>query len=285
MRTSYKSAILRTPNSGEVFALNFGADYCAEHEWGIAGINRSFGIAGPTREPALKDVLFKPRFGIETRRITVVPDEVHLVEINTKKHKGLLLYYTGWTNDSQGDELLRDFHLSLYGDRTLTCAWDERSFGVFVTKPEDQQALRDIHNAILNKDAAIWIAGGGVFQNPGLVIGIISRVSEDLKFIMGNTDQEYYDLQVAMHKTGVPKLLEKANGGKTGYFAPFAASIRPAWNRGQGAEPGEKKPSSHPVVFWVNPHDKGSNYGWFTAEEIEAWTRGEGPIPKQSKAS
>ena len=58
---------MRHANDAEVMKIddklvgfNLGADFCAEHEWGIKGIVREFGVDGN-------------KVGIDGRMVTVVP--------------------------------------------------------------------------------------------------------------------------------------------------------------------------------------------------------------------
>jgi len=60
MRRGYDSEFL-TSDNGEIVGINFGADHCAEHEWGIKGIKQSFKL---NDEETI--------FGINKRSVTVL---------------------------------------------------------------------------------------------------------------------------------------------------------------------------------------------------------------------
>lgn len=270
MRKAYNGEVLKIDD--KLVGVNLGADYCAEHEWGIRVIQDSFGI----------DADSKSKFGLERRKIARVPKNIWLREIRgTKKTaRGAILLHDdfgSWIRDeaerakSQAERLehlTKKGELFLYGDKTLTCAWDEKSFGLYTIDKETTTALTELHAAILNLDAAIWLGGGGVFQNAGLVIAIASRVPADKAALMRETDEDHARLLDHADSTGIEKLLE-SKGKK--WFA-----LSPKWK----FKNTETK-TDYDVVFWLNPHQQDVyNHGWFTVEQLREWAENRGPVVK-----
>lgn len=262
---TFDNGILKAPD-GTVIGIALGADYCAEHEWGIEELKHIFGIT-------------EKGYGIERRTITKVPTEVkngwgdtksYVRLIDTKKNLILLVYQHA--NDETFDiknHLIHRPPKSYYGDRLIT-AWDGKSFGISAATKEDREALMAIYDAMMRKDLAIWTGGGGIFKNPGLVLAIASLVPADNAQILYDADVDREKLEKAVIKTGIVKKLERA---ELEYLA-----LSPKWASSISGD-GETKYS---VVFWLNPMDQRLyNHGWFTVEQLEQWIKGEGPIPQK----
>lgn len=252
MRRSYNGEFSINDN-GVLVGINLGADFCAEHEWGISGLKNSFG---------LKDNL--KVWGIEKRRIQVIPHELELLERKGQKNKKqyALVFNpsAAWLKEMYPDKDCFPSELSLYEGDMLAAAWDENSFGILVSS-EHKEYLNEIMTAFHNKDIAIGLGGGHVFKNAGLSIMIISRLPKEYLESLYEKDKDYYELQKAAEKTGIKKVLEKANRR---YFA-----LSPRW-----ADENKKT-----IRFWLNPMDQQTNKsGWYTVDDLKLWAKGEGPI-------
>lgn len=284
MRKAFKGGWL-VSNKGEIIGVSLGADYCAEHEWGIKGIKRAFGIKDD-------DAVF----GIEKRRITKLPENNRFFsdekakeafvfkEAGTKKMPEAFLIYSQW----DANEFTEHRELTMYKydpkrneERdNFVAAWSEGDFGIHVRGVENVNKLREIWTAFQNKDIAIWLGGGGVFQNAGLSFGIVSRVPEPLKEIMRAKDEDTFKLRQAAEATGLEAYLKSKRVHKEYAISePAWLALSPAWINEEA-----KHRSKHPVMFWLNhmEQDK-NNYGWFTVEELMKWGEGRGPVIKTAK--
>lgn len=251
----------------KMVAINLGSDYCAEHEWGIEGIKRAFGISEPvTRE----------NLGIAARTIKALPEDLHLLE-----HEDLLVlvYVHAYSQDKSPEAFFRTGsytqELTLRGDKRKSTAWDENSFGIVVKDKEDKDRLKELWEAFQKKDIVIWLGGGGVFQNAGLVLAIPSRMPPFRSQLMAESDLENIEVIEAAEKTGIE--LELRAAGKKWYA--LAPRFWQAANKGVGPTPllvdGKKV-----LKFWLNPMDQHlHNFGWFTVEELRLWLIDQGPIP------
>lgn len=263
MRRAFKGHWLgenkEKPHEGSFMGINFGADFVAEHEWGVKGIYRSLGINQDSKV-----------IGME--RYRVVNIEEGTLSLLEEKSATALILQRPYNSRSKIDE-----YRNLQSSDEFVTAWSEDDFGIKVSGEKNIKKLKRIHEAILNKDAAIWVGGGHIFANGGLVIGIISLIPQEMKGKMAVAHTDRQKLEEASEKTGIKQKIDSANkkyvemrtfNSPFGYFA-----LSPSWKGGQKTK--------HPVVYWLNPQRQDEvNYGSFTVEELEQWLEGKGPIPK-----
>jgi len=271
MRRGRDNGFLYDADGTTLIGVNLGADYCSEHEWGIKGLQGDFAIPFGV----------EGKVGLAKRTITAVPAEPDFMLSKSPKRAVLFFqpvgYLGGETAETRQAEAIKHritrSELTLYGDRTMATAWDEKSFGVHVTEKKDIAALVEIYDAFRRKDAAIWLGGGGVFQNAGLVLAIVSRIPKDKADGMREADEDRIKLVAAAKATGIEARLEKA--GRR-WFA-----LSPGWKL-ESTTRGEVK-TKHEVMFFLNPMEQHRyNSGWYTVEQLDEWAVDRGPIPKQA---
>lgn len=292
--------------------VNLGADYCAEHEWGIKNLCRDFGI-GPVRgrkvEP-FSDPLKEGKVGIEARTITRVAAGVRLLRLSAGGATGqakakksepdwALVYspHSSWRTPEQDEEALLGQlarSCSFYGDQRLATAWDEGSFAVRV-HAADKPLLERLYQSFMDKDIGIWVGGGRIFQNGGLVLVIVSAIPFEKANTMLEADLDNIRLIEAAAETGIEARL-KAAGKKWYALSPswgskFKTVIDPN-KHVPGAkieDIGRGLDTKHDVVFWLNPEEQSRNHSaWVTVEDLDQWIQGQGVIPKsqdQQRAS
>jgi hypothetical protein len=147
----------------------------------------------------------------------------------------------------------------------LWTGWSEESFGMFSAVDKDKKRIKEIYDNLEKLNCAIWLGGGGVFKNAGLVIGIINRLPAHVSKAWETHDRESLELKQFVKATEIEETLKKAN---LRYFA-----LAPEWK-----DKGKKE-----LRFWLNPFDQDiNNSGWFTLEELRLWVEGKGPIPKKN---
>lgn len=250
---------------GDTFiGINLGADFTAEHEWGIKELKGKLGIDGS-------------KMGIERRTVTHItePD----LSINLKGKYGILLYDNNVSYYHDKPEIMTDMvkrWLPTYkhrdGQEAVTGSWDEGSFGIRVTGAENKERLKELHKALFNKDAVVMLGkfGNNPFENSGLMILIKSRLPKEFSDRLMEADTDAKKLADADKATGIKKKLEKA--GKRWM------ALSPRWISDQSK-------SKHPVMYWLNPFDQRNNqYGWYTVEDLELWAQDKGPIIENSDA-
>jgi hypothetical protein len=242
--------------NGVLIGLNLGADFTAEHEWGIKEIKQLFGIAPKDTD-----------FGLSRRKITKVPASPIFGWTKGKMPGSLGFYlWNTWNGKTPDFSNENELYVSSFrgNAHTLACAWDEGSFGVFSTDPAEQAQLHTIFDAFQSGDGAIFLGGGGVFQNAGLVLCIASKLPAKVTDAWAEADRENYEMEQEVVKTGIRELLKKA--GK-GYFA----LSRPHHRKEDGK-----------LTFWLNPTEQvRNNCGYFTIDDLKEWAEGKGKIPKK----
>lgn len=261
MRRGYNGHLIEENNT--FYGVALGADYVAEHEWGIGGLVRKFGIDSD-------------KMGVDGRTIT--KDETKLVV--EKSHA--FLRTNDWHTEERNtikDLLPRDFYLT--NDKPLQTAWDQESFGILVDK-KNINKLEELKNAFTKNDIVITFLAPSVsvFENAGLAILIKSRIPKEQLDQMYQIDKKRSDLIEYEKEIGVTKLkadgLEEYrndNGGKTGKGKYFMA-CSPRWIDYENEANREKRKkemgTKYNVQFWVNYADD-DNYGWYTTEDIIKW--------------
>tara|TARA_B100001778_G_scaffold330827_1_gene333971 strand:- start:2677 stop:3564 length:888 start_codon:yes stop_codon:yes gene_type:complete len=279
---------------GQVVGIQLGADFCAEHEFGIKDMKRSLGIMD--RDEAKK----KKVFGLPRYRIGEVnPDHFLFVETKTT-HEAILIYnptILGSSWNSNYAEKLRALNVKQLADKhdihffkpwrddeepqTLATAWDGSSFGIHVKGEQPHAWLKELHQAFLNGDAVIYLGQPPIpaFSNSSLNLMIASRIPQEGLDTMEQADREQWELERDAEKTGIAKKLEKAG---LRYY-----SLKPS--RGvleDRVSHGKTPPTKYDLMFWLNPREQDiHNHGWFTVEELEQWIEGKGPVPKKETTS
>lgn len=278
MRTGHQGGWLE--DGGKLIGISLGADYCAEHEFGINALKWMLGIDGANKQVRLsrEPEPFSMPPGLPRRMITK-HDCVRLYE---KKGAAVLLCEPAWQLDRLEEDIqklgmakaLKDgLPMNLPKPKAgLGCAWSDDDFGIYGAGKEQVKKIRDLYKAFQENNVAIWVGGGGVFKNGGLVLVIADRVPAEGAETLRNADIERETLTKASDATGI---LERLKSAGKGYYA-----CSPRWNRD-----GFEKKSALPVIYFLNPAEQNeNNFGWYTVEELDQWILGTGPIPKTKKA-
>lgn len=272
MRRAYNPSVWRDDQLN-IIAVNLGADFCAEHEWGIDGIKRRFGIT-PQKSGILNTIIGSEKVGIDLRTVTQTTEDLvqfnTTVETWTDRKKGskqmygigmLSPYRTGSDPQKEFDHYVKRSHFDPQKEEVLGF-WAESRF-MFMS--ESERDINEIAEAFKNKDIAIWVGASGPFKNGGLIIAIVSRLPEDFKKEMTDADLDRIELKKASESTGIHEILQKA--GRE-YYA-----LSPRW----------KDESKKEVIFWLNPQSQNKyKSGWYDVATLKQWAKGEGPIIKEA---
>jgi hypothetical protein len=256
MRKAYDSEFLFDDN-GKFYGICLGADFCAEHEWGIAGLRNTFGVDHG-----------EEKIGAAKTKTTKVPKNgFGFFEV---KNGAILAKYPAYWDErnNQVNEIVR---CARFGQNcVLECAWDEGDFAIYVDK-NHVDYLKQLHVAFHENDVT-FLSANQLMKN-GLVLAIYSALPKTLKEELINKDRGHRQLLEAAEKTGIVKYLNKHGFSK--YGNPGWYALKPAWDRKGRSEEG--------IIFWLNPTEQHiHNFGWFTVEELKQWPHGKGPIPKKN---
>lgn len=227
-------------NGSEVIGLCLGSDLCAEHEWGVDTLRAMFALQ-PDKD------------GIERRIIRKTPDCLTWIE---DKNVAAIQCKRMWSGPTKLDDELRSSRGS-----SMVCAWSESAFGIAAYAKTDAERLKVLWDAFTAKDVAFWTNVGAFHLGGGLIFAIASRIPEEQKSAILESDLDRKRLLKAAEATGIEKEL-KAAGCE--WFA-----LSPRWDKGSGGD----------VIFWLNPcHQSRHNFGWFTVPQLREWAAGRGPI-------
>lgn len=165
MRRGLNSEIIMKDNN--FIGFNLGRDFCYEHEHGIEGLIKIFGmkINDDNVSCYITDLPNGRRiyFGISD---VVVDGETHAI-----------LYALKFYGELKFDKFFLDAH-ELYGssllNRGFTCSWNKESFAILV-KEEHRKYVSELYEAFVNKDITFSF-GNEICDNSGLKIYISSKV-------------------------------------------------------------------------------------------------------------
>jgi hypothetical protein len=291
MRQSWNNLDLIRHEDVGIIGISLGHDYTAAHEEGIKGIERALGIrhldtpgvekflARAIASDDLRISLYERKKSTKTiaaeTRLSFCDQAPLAQELKDPKCKRRALPAT-YVRDGKAD-------------KGLSASWDQYGFCIRAFGDEERQALHDIHAAMHAGDLLVNLGGGGEnpFSRAGLCLTILSRVPAALREMVLEQEAEARRLQEAVDATNIHEKLKEAG-------CKFYA-LKPAWSTtfktiirdGHDGETDShfKPETTHPVMFFLNPGDQGSNnHGWYTVEELEAWAQGQGPVKKRSAA-
>jgi len=244
---------------------SLGSDYCAEHEWGITDLKNDYEI--PCLKPEDDSLI-----GIERRRTRLCSPKLEYIEFED----GAVLqhHHYGFVRDTEKprpkllEKYLTDEGVFWRAKDELVGSWDGDDF-LLGAKKEHEDKLRQLFDAFKSKDIIMYLGGGGVFKNSGLVLAVASQIPEKLVTEWEDIDRDTGRLYRAFRATKIEDILAKA--GRR-YFA-----LSPRWYTDD--KTGEKK-----VHCWLNPMEQqDNNFGWYTIDELKDWADNSGPIPKKKK--
>jgi hypothetical protein len=248
------------PN-GDLAGLAMGSDFCAEHEWGVDGMRRLFGCDDS------KD-------GVARRQINTIPKDLRQhsgvqTHSSDKRKKGRpydAIFLSPLQSYHQPPEdLANGGELRTSGERTLSCAWDEKTFGILAFGEKDKKNLALLWEAFQKKDIAFWPNIGVFHIGGGLIFCIVSRIPSEDRANQVADDLDHKELLKTAEATGIAAELKAV--GKEWF------SLSPKWAKEI------KKNTKFPVVFWLNPYKQDQHkYGWWTVEDLKEWARDQGPI-------
>lgn len=291
MRRGAMNADTLFDDDGNLIAINMGADYCAEHEWGIKRLYEYLGIdnelrrgnvglarRSPKATPEIESGLY--RLDQEVQQEKLPPGRKRRSK-RKEQWKTLAFVKTrysatreevqNWLQDNKELEFY-DFGRSAEEESLMVAAWNEDSFAIRVRKDERfMKGLDDLHAALLTGDFAVWFGSANPenpFARSGLCIGIVSRLPEKLIQDMANADLDQLDLLDAEEASGINEVKNQLKKQDKGWFA-----LSPRFF--------EKEDGTTILKWWLNPMKQDKyDHGWYTIQELRDWVDEKGPIIK-----
>lgn len=191
-RSTHDVEFLLRKNSSTLYGVKLGWDYVAEHEFGIRGLQKAFGIPGVYREVGNESV------GIAARTITSVPHNLHFQSAGGESPYSLLTYHPSVSPDELAHAeycdrfLVATLRMRMYPDSLVHAAWDDRSFAL-ATATHDDWRLSRLQVALMTKNALIFVGPRQAFANGSLYIIIASAVTNEEREALEANDKKYLD--------------------------------------------------------------------------------------------
>lgn len=275
MRKSNSPKFLTTNGNKKVVGIDLSADYCAEHEWGIDGIRRALKIElneqvlGPARHTIreIKNI----RFGtLSWSNFDTDPNAIPVAYLGGGSE---VVRLPANATLEQIDKSFWDLHAKHLSRKEpdIRACWDGDSFFFICTGEKNIAWLTKIYKAIEDGNAALWLGGGGLFENAGLVIAIINKLPDEVVKKMTDLHlrkQKAAALEAKVEQETHLRQLLKENG-KT--YHALRAELSD-W-----AVP--KRGSKYPLQYWLNPEQQRKYVAnWYTVEELLQWVHDEGVV-------
>ncbi len=278
MRRGYNCFFIRDTH-GEIFGINLGADFTAEHEWGIKGICRYFDIS---HELDGFDGRKNNKFPNDKESSIELDGHGEMYILEQKNLYGIVFNYPKKYLDGllKGELRIHDYYRSNYSvicnieekdQKDLACAWDENSFA-FVTIPtvERKAFINKLFESFKNLNGVVMLGGLRVFiENAGLVLLNYNKIPEDIKEEFKNKDIKakknqklYRELE---EKSGVFEALKKS---KKEFFYLNIQSLdkngNPSW--------------------WLNPMEQQKyEAGGYSTQDLLDWANNKGKVLKRRR--
>ena len=236
MRRTYNANLLY--KDGEFLGVNLGADYCAEHEWGIRELSDFFSLD-------------QNAMGIERFRINSYnPVCVQKTQWTENKMQWVGLYINSshcWNKDIPLKKFLpRPYK---FVEDELCAAWDSSSLGIVVHKT-NAWVVDKLVQALESNNLAIMYGQNAIFQRDGgLRLVLISNLSDEEKKELKAEHEDNAKLLKAVEKTGIHEYLKFH--GKDWY------ALSPAWYTPLFRPQNRTLVTKHKVIFFLNPHPYG----------------------------
>lgn len=238
----------------KIVGISLGHDICSEHEVGIAGIKKTFGI-GLTKT-------------IGIRKNSIVRGQVHKSDL-IKGEKLYRVYSSVRVSTLHPTKLKRITSHPMGEEVSIIAAWDENDFFFAIENvhPEVKEFLTLFEDALDNKD--VVVASVPDLETSGLSFIIFSLLPYEIVGKGISKAKKEQDAQRLFDASKAVKLLlknkeafDKEHKDSTDNpFRYFALSPRLD-------EDGK-------LIMWLNPyHQQHLSSGWFSEEDIQEWATG-----------
>ena len=189
MRKAYNNVSIVRDENNQFIGVSLGYDFCAEHEWGIKGIKRKFGIDDS-------------KIGIEGRSIS----KSHVV-YKEKGNLALIRSHSDYDNlDDKSFKECLPYAFDIREDNEVNTAWNESDFCIIAEK----SLIKEIYDAFNEMNICFAsISDMPAFGGTSLCVLIKNRVPKEASDNMTYVDQKDIDLGIYEKKIGITKLKEK----------------------------------------------------------------------------
>jgi hypothetical protein len=277
-----------------IIAILMRATFTAEHENGIARLQRDLGCSG-LAEPGLagrtaprpggprqtasrhRDTV-EERFHVE-RPVRGKPGRTRIVRVSqTSDRSALFLGLQHPHGDAERLAAILDDHGRRYrSEHPLAGSWGDEGCLIAGYGPTGIALVDELGFALDRGDLALWIvrASDTAFERSGLYLAVASQVAPNLAETILERDRQTLALQAAVDSTGMLARVQAAQGDGRYPRLGFLA-LHPGWRPDTVA-------SDHPVWFRLDSLRPDVASGWYTVEDLDRWLEGHGlPQPKDT---
>jgi len=243
---------------GNFVAMWLGADFTAEHEWGIKGI---YGV-----------------LGVDTSKLGVKGRTVRNKDAILYLHGKALYLMNEYYYVSSPETVDRlDDNKELFtwrdGESALSGMWSGDAFCVALKHGDAKlsSAFYDLWSASQKGDLAIWVGGGddkNPFSRGGLILAIVSRLDKATKDSLVEYDKQQREVERTEKKFKFQDKARKKHG--------WHCNIHPRWIEDLYCKDDLKPHTKYNVVYWFSVKDRG---GYTTIESLQEWfNKGTGSV-------
>lgn len=141
MRRAFDPQWVYLPD-GSLAGVALGSYACAEHEWGVGPMRHDFGCDDTAD-------------GIKRRQITKQPSDLQREIKDT--YDCIFLADKQWRSiDAWVNESHQFSKTQKHGKDWVSCAWDEKSFGIVAYGDKDRKNIKTLWEAFKNLDIAFY---------------------------------------------------------------------------------------------------------------------------------
>lgn len=265
---------------GEFIGVSLGADFCAEHEWGIDGLNQTLGIE--KREPGIPSTIARDP---DMAKLRYVEDD-HLCLLvccfNAKKIESLdgnlfeAAFQDEWPFSTLefGPEFAltpkrRKRKKQLASEWDISSAWYSGGF-MLLARKEHAERVKALYDAADKENLVVFVSGkSNPFDRGGLVLALADKIPTESVENMRSVDQSQRDMNRDFAESRIAERLSAA--GKKADLQPQPI----------GEEEMKKLGTSHTFRVFLVDRKGEAKTGWYTVEEVDRWlTKNDGPVVK-----
>lgn len=269
--TDNYNLIFDAGDEDRVIGVSFGADFTAEHEWGIKDLRALLDINDPDIEKQKKRIN-KKKLGVYARKINSVEHVWTGSFIKDQLEYSYL--YVGRTYDENPKKIEDSIqnqlgtHLeSMIDKEGVATAWSGNDL-CFVLR-EDKDTVEDFKKQMAKGNAFLGMFHtGNPFSNGSLTLIFIDKMPEEFKQSLLESDVDNVNLRNADDATGIKQAFQdKRDAWKKQYPHSFHTpwdymALTPRWANKEKTE----------VKYWLNPSVQSLvNYGWYTVDDLKDW--------------
>lgn len=244
-----ETRIIRS-NDGTPWGVFLAGGGSAEHEQGISAILRTLNIDPDGRMVAGRSMTAPTQLSVASGQVT----RKYYLDLQKPKKQTDKVHYLALREDDLEPRERRIYNLDRYKlDTEITGAWSERAFKLASWNKEAADLIQALQDAAGQADLTLWVGNtpdnvNNPFSYMGMIIAITSRMPEEARKALEDSDEEARKLREAVEKTGIVGKIEKKKDKLQSWSSgPAYHALAPKWSsslNSVGRNGETEKPSS-----------------------------------------